>query len=596
MRRFGDKRRRGVSGGASGRRRNGHGLQEKEAGHAALTKLCAVEGDEREAASKIFEKRAVLAKGDEGAPAEFFKEGESQTREREKHLRERSRKVLFTVIFVKGGVHGSVGLHFDEIFEGVILGIRGHRADEFLKFEAVGFEFFEARETIDEFDAERVPKVAVHQERQAKVKKLSHSEMDAKVALVGIPHDLVEASGVACNAALKSGNGGVEIGGEFADVFAGEIAGNDGADLANLHGRKRHANAVKRIHGIAGVADDVPAIGRVAPGAFPHIRIIKIGVNDVAAADEFGDDRVLASHAFEKLFDGVRFPVGINIFAISYADAHERRAVRRAHGDAPNPVPFAEEMMGGEVRHEGAIFLFDGVDASQNFGIEIGKAKPKDVFLLGDALVEVEVLAKQAAASCGINEPARGHIGFAAGGIAKRDGVGFGGTGAACEIYGRDGGIEHLHAVLKVAAADFAVESEAIDLKGEQRRNSGSFVHHVGAVGRIINLGLEIVGEAVLWEMIFDEIRAEADFEKEVYGDFDEGFADNGAVFARAFDHGDFELGELHPEISGCELAGGASAHDEHISNQRSLRQVLHRIMDHFKQRNAGIAKMGASG
>ena len=83
------------------------------------------------------------------------------------------------------------------------------------------------------------------------------------MALVGIIHASVEPRGIASDAALEGGDGCVEIFGEIAGVVAIEFVLNDCGDLADLYGREGQADAVERIDRVAGVADDVPAIGGI---------------------------------------------------------------------------------------------------------------------------------------------------------------------------------------------------------------------------------------------------------------------------------------------------------------------------------------------
>ena len=60
-------------------------------------------------------------------------------------------------------------------------------------------------------------------------------------------------------------------------------------------------------------------------------------------------------------------------------------------------------------------------------------------------------------------------------------------------------------AVLRVAAAHFGVEREAVDLEGEDGRSGGNFVDDVGAIGGIVDVGLEIVGEAIFRIVLLDQ-------------------------------------------------------------------------------------------
>src|SRR5579863_760204 len=226
-------------------------------------------------------------------------------------------------------------------------------------------------------------------------------------------------------------------------------------------------------------------------------------------------------------------------------------------------------MMGGKVGNKSAVLFFQRADASENFGIEIGEPEPENIFLFGDTFVELQQFAEDAAASGGVNQPARGDCGFAFGRIAKSDAVQRAGRRTVAEIHSGDGAVDELHARFEISAADFAVEGEAVNLEGEQRRNRGRFVDDIGAVGGIVDIRLEIIGEAVFREVIFDEVRPKAEFEQKIDGDFDKGFADDGTIFVRTFDDGDFQLRELQAQIGGGKLAGGSASHDENVSGHR---------------------------
>ena len=63
-------------------------------------------------------------------------------------------------------------------------------------------------------------------------------------------------------------------------------------------------------------------------------------------------------------------------------------------------------MMSGVVRNVAAVLLLDGLDLSENVGIEIFQPKPENVLLFLDRFLELQLFGEQAVPACGIDEPA----------------------------------------------------------------------------------------------------------------------------------------------------------------------------------------------
>src|SRR5580700_22202 len=108
--------------------------------------------------------------------------------------------------------------------------------------------------------------------------------MDAEMALVRVSHAFIQSCCVSRHPALKRGASGSEIFRELARIMAVQLPLDYRRNLPDLYRRQGHPNAVERIGGIARIADDVPAIGRIALAAFPHVGAVEIRVHDRAAA------------------------------------------------------------------------------------------------------------------------------------------------------------------------------------------------------------------------------------------------------------------------------------------------------------------------
>ena len=77
--------------------------------------------------------------------------------------------------------------------------------------------------------------------------------------------------------------------------------------------------------------------------------------------------------------------------------------IRRTHGDVPDPIALAEEMVSGEVGDVVAVHFFKGVDLTEDFLVEIRQAKPEDVFLFFDFFLELQMFLQHAIAAGGVD-------------------------------------------------------------------------------------------------------------------------------------------------------------------------------------------------
>ncbi len=271
---------------------------------------------------------------------------------------------------------------------------------------------------------------------------------------------------------------------------------------------------------------------------------------------------MLTPDALEELLHSAHLSVWVDVFAIRYSNADEWHILGRAHGNAPDPIALSKEMVSSEVGNEGAVFLLESADAAQNFWIEIHQAEPEYVLLLVHFFMKLQQFRENAVAASGVDEPVRLERIFLLGGISHRDGMQ---TAVVAKTHAGHSAVDYLHAVFHVAPAHLAIERKPVDLKREQRGYSGSFVDDIGAIRGIIDLGLVIISEAVFWKVVFDQVRTEAEFEKEIDGDLDEGFAHNRAIFVRTFDNGDFEVRETHPQVSRREMTRRPASHNQHV-------------------------------
>src|ERR1700735_2607133 len=126
---------------------------------------------------------------------------------------------------------------------------------------------------------------------------------------------------------------------------------------------------------------------------------------------------MLTSNTLQELLHRADLAVSIRVLAIRNTNADQRQVVWRAHGDAPDPITPAKEMMSREVRNEGAVLLLDSANTVQNSGIEIRQPEPEYVLLFMDRLVKLQQLGEDAATSGGVNQPAGTKFGSLLGGV-----------------------------------------------------------------------------------------------------------------------------------------------------------------------------------
>jgi hypothetical protein len=94
--------------------------------------------------------------------------------------------------------------------------------------------------------------------------------------------------------------------------------------------------------------------------------------------------------------------------------------------------------------------------------------------------------------------------------------------------------VDQFDAVHHVAVADLFIECESVNLEREDGRGSGNFVDDIGAIGGIIDIGLEIIGESVFRVVFFHQILAEAELEKEIDAHLDQRFTNNRAILGQS--------------------------------------------------------------
>jgi hypothetical protein len=66
----------------------------------------------------------------------------------------------------------------------------------------------------------------------------------------------------------------------------------------------------------------------------------------------------------------------------------------------------------------------------------------------------------------------------------------------------------------------------------------------------------------------FNKVSTKSKFQKEINGDFDEGFADDWTVLVRALNHSHLQVREAHPQVGGRKLASCSASHNQHIAVQ----------------------------
>src|ERR1700751_1608048 len=90
----------------------------------------------------------------------------------------------------------------------------------------------------------------------------------------------------------------------------------------------------------------------------------------------------------------------------------------------------------------------------------------------------------------------------------------------------------------------------------------------------MVDIGLEIIGEAVFRIVPFNKVSAKSKFQKEINGDFDEGFADDWTVLVRALNHSPLQVREAHPQVGGRKLAGCSASHNQDIARHGAFLDV----------------------
>src|ERR1700685_151524 len=118
---------------------------------------------------------------------------------------------------------------------------------------------------------------------------------------------------------------------------------------------------------------------------------------------------MLTSNTLQELLHRADLAVRIRVLAIRNTNADQRQVVWRAHGDAPDPITPAKEMMSREVRNEGAVLLLDSANKIQNSGIEIRQPEPEYVLLFIDRLVKFQHLRGDAVNAARVNQPPGPH-------------------------------------------------------------------------------------------------------------------------------------------------------------------------------------------
>src|SRR6202030_1067072 len=239
--------------------------------------------------------------------------------------------------------------------------------------------------------------------------------------------------------------------------------------------------------------------------------------------------------------------------------------------DAPNPITFSKEMMSREVRNEGAVLLLERANTAQNFGIEIHQPEPENILLFIDLLMKLQQLGEHAVAPGRIDQPARTQCVFPLRRILHGHSVQF---TALANIDSRHGAVDHFYPVLQVAGAYLAIECKAVYLEREQRRHCRHFVDDVSTINAMVDVALEIIGEAVFRIVPFNKVSTKSKFQKEINGDFDEGFADDWTVLVRALNHSHLQIREAHPQVGGRKLAGCSASHNQDIARHGAFLDV----------------------
>src|SRR4029077_9533108 len=316
------------------------------------------------------------------------------------------------------------------------------------------------------------------------------------------------------------------------------------------------------------IADDVPAIGRIALTALPHVRPVVIRVHYRTASHQFHDHRVFPPHALAELLHRAYLAMGIDVLTVGDAYAYERLVFRRAHRDAPNPVAFSKKMMSRKIWNVGSVLLLEALDTAQNFRIEIHQPEPENIFLLLDGFLELQLFCEHSVPAGGIDEPPRLQRLFFPIRVPHGNDV----QTSAVDFDSRHRAIDQLNAILQVASPHFAVKGEAVYLEREYRRRGGNFVHNVSAICGIVDIPFEVIGQAVFWKVLFHEVSAEPELEQEIDTDLDQRFADDRTILARALNHRHLQVREALPQVRGRKLARCSATHNYNIARHRPPR------------------------
>src|SRR5258708_1002097 len=188
-------------------------------------------------------------------------------------------------------------------------------------------------------------------------------------------------------------------------------------------------------------------------------------------------------------------------------------------------------MMSRKIRNVGSVLLLEGLDMAQDFRIEIHQPEPEDIFLFLNGFLELQLFCEHPVPAGRIDKPARTHRLSSTSWVLHGYRVQ---PTATVDIDSYHGAVDQLHSVLQVTVAHLAIECESVNLEREYLRRRRNFVDDVPAIRRIVNIGLEIVGQAVLRIVLFHKVSAEPEFEHEIDTGLDKGFADDWAIVVRA--------------------------------------------------------------
>src|SRR5260370_14613094 len=245
--------------------------------------------------------------------------------------------------------------------------------------------------------------------------------------------------------------------------------------------------------------------------------------------------------ALEELLHRAHLAMGIDVLTVGDSDAYKRLVFQRAHRDAPDPVALSKKIMSRKIRNVGPVLLLEGLDTAQNFRIEIHQPEPEDIFLFLDGFLELQLFCENPVPAGGIDKPARAqHPSFP---IRALHGH-YVQPAATVDVDSHHVAVDQPHAVLQGAIPHLAIECESRNLEREYLRRSRNFVDDVRAIRRIVDIGLEIVGQAVLRIVIFHEVSAEPELKHEFDTDLDQRFTADRTILDRALNHRHLQVQE----------------------------------------------------